>query len=221
MIIQDSQFGDNGELGWGWSSFKKVGSAFKSIGTGAYNVAKMPAAMARRVATATAGVLCDKNGNPRGNDATSRNYCRAVKLKQQATLTKYLPAAAALASKGAQAQKIAAASGVQVTKPKWFGDFGKTHRAALSPFQACVKFQMDEMGATHSDAAYACQDELKGADPDMNLLASLAGADPDELSYALAGVTPVDIGAVAPADLALFGPSALAVGVGLWMLFRG
>jgi hypothetical protein len=174
MMIQGNEFGD---LGWGWKSLTKV---VKKAGKGVYNVAKMPAAMARRVAASSASVLCDKQGNPRGSDATSRNFCRAVKLKQTATLKKYLPAAAKLASRTAQARKIASASGLKVKVPGFKGD-----------------------------------------EPDVNLLADLAGADMNDLSFALAGVTPIDIGAVAPADVALFAPSLAAVGVGLWLLYRG
>ena len=96
------EFGDMGDLGWGW---KSVTGAIKKVSKGAYNVAKMPAAMAKRVANATAGVLCDKDGNPRGTDSTSKSFCQAVKFKQTATLTKYLPAAAAAASKAQAAQK--------------------------------------------------------------------------------------------------------------------
>jgi hypothetical protein len=184
MMIQGSEFGDFGDLGFGWKSvtsgFRKVGKVAYGAGKGFYSIAKMPAAMARRVATATSGVLCDKSGNPRSGDATSRNFCRAVKLKQQATLRKYLPAAAALASRGAQAKKIAAAAGVKVQKPGW----------------------------------------LRGSS-DVNLLASLDGADMNDLAYALSGVTPIDIGVVAPADAALFAPSLIAVAAGLWMLYKG
>lgn len=185
MMIQGSEFGDFGDLGWGWRNigrgFKKVGKVAAGAGKGFYNIAKMPAAMARRVANASAGVLCDKSGNPRGRDATSQNFCRAVKFKQQATLRKYLPGAAALASK-----------------------VSKTKR------------QVDLVQAAMRGKS------LKGAvEPDVNLLANLDGANMDDLSFALAGVTPIDIGAAAPADAMLFAPSVLAVAAGLWMLYKG
>lgn len=184
MMIQGSEFGDFGDLGWGWKSvtsgFRKVGKVAYGAGKGFYSIAKMPAAMARRVANATSGVLCDKSGNPRSGDATSRNFCRAVKLKQQATLRKYLPGAAALASKVAKTKK-----------------------------------QVDLVQRAMAGKP------LKGAEPDVNLLASLGDADMNDLAYALSGVTPIDIGAVAPADAALFAPSLIAVAAGLWMLYKG
>jgi hypothetical protein len=95
MIISNNQIGD---LGWGWRS---VGRGFKKFGAGAYNIAKMPAAMAVRVANSTTSVLCDKSGNPRAGDSMSVNYCRAVRMKNEATLRRYLPAAATMASKAA------------------------------------------------------------------------------------------------------------------------
>ena len=63
-----------GDLGWGWKSITNVA---KKVGSGAVSVAKMPVGVARRVAAASASVLCDKDGNPRNTDATSVNYCKA------------------------------------------------------------------------------------------------------------------------------------------------
>jgi hypothetical protein len=224
MIIQGNQFGDI-DLGWGW---KSIASKAKSVGKGAYNVAKMPAAMARRVASATAGVLCDKDGNPRGSDSTSVNYCRAVKLKQTATLTKYLPAAAAAASKAQAVRKAALQTPTNTAgfgspcdpsgraMKLWRGSDGKVTWAFASPKDIRARKACD---VPASAAEYA---EGRGfGDPDMNLLASLAGADANDLAYALAGVTPVDIGAVNTNDVMLFGPALAAMGAGLWMLFRG
>lgn len=178
-------FGDFGDLGWGWKSVKgfakKVGGGVVKIGKGSYNLAKLPAAAARRVANASSSILCDKSGNPRGSDATSRNFCRAVKFRQQASLKRYLPGAAAMASKIAQTKK------------------------RVDLVQQALRAQ-----------------PLRGAEPDVNLLASLAGADMDELSFALAEVTPGDMGAVLTKENAyLFAPSLLAVGAGLWMLYKG
>ena len=244
MIIQGNQFGDNGELGWG---LKSIGRGIKKVGKGAYNVAKMPAAMAKRVAAASAGVLCDKDGNPRDpNSSTSVNFCRGVKLKQQATLTKYLPAAAAAASKvqavrqqiatpAAPAKTIPAptvataeaeyidefsgfgdgCAGTRATKV-WRNDDGSLSWAFNT---AAARAARANCGITESAQEYAASRDL--GSPDMNLLASLAGADMNDLSFALAGITPVDInGSVTKEDVAMFAPSAVAVGLGLWLLFK-
>jgi hypothetical protein len=93
-------------------------------------------------------------------------------------------------------------------------------------FKSCVKMQMDDMGASRSDAEFACQDELAGADDladtDVNLLASLYGANPDELAYALSGVDPGEIGAaLTKTDMFALAPAAVAVVAGFWMLLRG
>lgn len=56
---------------------------------------------------------------------------------------------------------------------------------------------------------------------DVNLLASLNGADPGDLAFALAGVTPGDLGAVPTRDLMAAAPFAIAVAAGVWMLVRG
>lgn len=176
--------GDFGDLGWGWKSVKgfakKVGKGVVKVGKGSYNLAKLPVSAARRVANASSSILCDKQGNPRGSDATSRNFCRAVKLKQQASLKKYLPGAAALASKVAQTKK----------------QTDLVRQALMAK-------------------------PLKGAEPDVNLLADLAGADMEELSFALSEVTPGDMGAVVTKEnLYLFGLPLAAIGVGLYLLKR-
>lgn len=187
-MLTQSEFdglGDFGDLGWGWKSVtkfaKKVGKGIVKVGKGSYNIAKLPVAAARRVANASASILCDKSGNPRGSDATSRNFCRAVKLKQQASLKKYLPGAAALASKAAKAKR------------------------QVDLVQQALQAK-----------------PLKGSEPDVNLLASLDGADMDDLSFALAEVTPSDMGAVLTKEnLYLFGLPLAAVGFGLYLLKRG
>lgn len=171
-----NSFGDDlGDLGWGWKSLKKVGSAVKKVGQAGYSVAKLPAAAARRVASATASVLCDKSGNPQGSDATSKNFCRAVKLKQEASMRKYLPGAAAVASRVSQERRRVAAI-----------------RASANM-----------------------------SDPDTNLLASLAGADMNDLSFALSEVTPSDLnGFLNKENAMLYGPALIAVGLGLYLLRR-
>jgi hypothetical protein len=57
--------------------------------------------------------------------------------------------------------------------------------------------------------------------PDMNLLASLAGADSSELAFALAGVTPVDINGVTTSDVMMFAPAIVAMVAGFWMTLKG
>jgi hypothetical protein len=231
MILGD---GNNlGDLGWG---FKSIVSAAKSVGKGAVSVAKAPAAIGRRVANATAGVLCDKDGNPRGNDATSRNFCRAVKFKQEATLRRYLPQAAAVASRAAQAQKTAQAIHTAAMGGAGLGRFDPTPCSPRSRPLSVIRdvsgtHQWEfntprdramrvRCGVTESAAEWAEGRDL--GDPDMNLLASLAGADINDLSFALAEVTPADMGTVfTPANAYLFGPALLAVGAGLYMAFRG
>lgn len=70
-------------------------------------------------------------------------------------------------------------------------------------------------------AAAVAQQPLKGADPDTNLLASLSGAGTEELSFALAGVDPGEIGAVATSsELLALAPLALVVAAGVFMLTR-
>ena len=60
------------------------------------------------------------------------------------------------------------------------------------------------------------------AEAETNMLSALYGANPDELSYALAGVDPGEIGAaVTTRDAVVIVPIALAVIVGLRALSRG
>lgn len=234
MIISNSQFGD---LGWGWRS---IGRAFKKVASKTYNVAKMPVAMAKRVASASASVLCDQNGNPRSNDSTSVNYCRAVKLKQEASMRKYLPGAASLASKVTAARKVYNQVRAPLPPPppppandEAFAGFG-----AYDPWATTDDNRRYEDSSARGQAARMAyyrkhKDEmsynnvfspvqLDGVDlgADLNLLASLAGADMNELAFALADVTPTDIGGVTTSDAVMFAPALIAVAAGFWMAFK-
>jgi hypothetical protein len=188
--------------------------------------------MAKRVASATAGVLCDKQGNPRGSDSTSVNYCRAVKLKQQASLRRYLPGAAALASRASAVKtayqapvntdgfagggKYSRATPCQRAQRTWRGGDG---RVAWASNSVAARGLRRVCGAPASAAEYASGRGLN--DADTNLLASLDGANMSDLSFALAGVTPVDIQGVTTSDVAMFAPALIAVAAGFWMLTKG
>jgi hypothetical protein len=202
----------------------------KKVGKGAVSVAKMPAGVAKRVAAASASVLCDKDGNPRGTDSTSVNYCRAVKLKRAASLRKYLPGAAAAASRAAALKtayqapmegfagggKYSRATPCQRAQRTWRGGDG---RVAWASESVTARGLRRACGAPATAAEYASSRGLSNAD--TNLLAGLAGADQNELAFALAGVTPVDIQGVTTSDVAMFAPSLIAVAAGLWMLAKG
>ncbi len=65
----------------------------------------------------------------------------------------------------------------------------------------------------------ATQSGLSAAD--IELLASLHGTDPNDLSFALAGVDSGELGAFTTGDALAAAPIAVAVAAGLWMLTRG
>ena len=147
-----------------------------------------------------------------------------MKFKQQATLTKYLPAAAtAAADKAAAAQQAyanmagfrgACDPGSRAMK-LWRGSDGKVTWAFATPKDVKARKACDVPSA----AEYA---EGRGfGNPDMNLLASLAGADSSELAFALAGVTPVDINGVTTSDVMMFAPAIVAMVAGFWMTLKG
>lgn len=154
MMISDSN--EFGELGWGW---KSIGRGLKTVGRAGLKVAAMPAKVALRVASATAGNLC-KGATPTGSDrdsATARTFCRAMKTKDLITTRRLLPEATALAARKAKLEKTAAA--VQAAYGmNGFGD-------------ADLGNDLD----TNLLAA------LHGADPD-SLAFALSGVDPAEIS---------------------------------------
>lgn len=65
----------------------------------------------------------------------------------------------------------------------------------------------------------ATQSGLSAAD--IQLLASLHGADTNDLSFALAGVDSGELGAFTTSEALAAVPIAVAVAAGLWMLTRG
>jgi hypothetical protein len=178
-MISSNELGD---LGFGWKSFKRVGSFAARVGKGAYNVAAVPTRAMLRVANATQGVLCKDGGASSGS--TAQAFCRAAKYKDAATMRRLLPQATALAARAARAKQV----------------------------------------YTQAQAVYRGQPAKPAgmSAADMNLLASMDDAAPDDLAFALAGVDPGEIGAVLTrTDAVVILPGALAVAAGFWMLFRG
>lgn len=253
MLMNDAELG---ELGFGFRSIGrglkkvgkgavKVGKAGFKVGKVGFNVAALPTKAALKVANAVKGSLCSgAAGVATSTTPTGAAFCTAMKLKDSITVRKLLPAAVAEAAEKAQATRAQAqtayASGqaayrdpsdaiVAQLSPaapaQNLQGFGRPPRR--TPFQICVRSQIDEMGASPSDARYLCKDEsneLSGSlsDADTNLLASLYGADPNDLAYALNGVDPDQIGAVVTKqEIPLLAFSTVAAAVGLWMLFRG
>jgi hypothetical protein len=297
MLMNSAELG---ELGFGFKSIGrglkkagkagyKVGKAGFKVGKVGFNVAALPTKAALKVANAVKGSLCSgASGVATSTTPTGAAFCAAMKAKDSISVRKLLPAAVAEAAEKAQATKAQAqavyASGqaaysnpadaivAQVTPAAPAQDlqgFGRPPR--LTPFQICVRSQIDEMGASPSDARYLCKGEsdsldgFRGADAveacvqdrrsigydesmsttrkkcqraygsmsdydggagqlsdaETNLLASLYGADPYDLAYALNGVDPNQIGAVVTKqEIPLLAFSTVAVAAGLWMLFR-
>ena len=230
---------DLGDLGFGWKSFKNLAKR-------AYSVAAIPARAALRVANATNSVLC-KNGVSQGSDSTTKSFCHAMKVKDGASVRKYLPQAAAIAGQAARAKQLTeqAEKARQLTaqiqaayqaKPM-AGAFG-----AYDPFAVDTddngRFYYVDRSAAGQAARMAYYRKHRGqmsystvfaptglnglSAADTNLLASLAGADPNDLAFALAGVDPGDIGAtMTRGDMVVLLPSTVAVLAGFWMLLRG
>lgn len=75
----------------------------------------------------------------------------------------------------------------------------------------------------YAQARATAAQPLKGfeAAGDVDLLASLHGADSTDLAFALAGVEPGELGAFDTKELLAVTPVAIAVATGLWMLTRG
>ena len=173
MMISDSN--EFGELGWGW---KSIGRGLKSVGRAGLKVAAMPAKVALRVASATAGNLC-KGSTPTGSDrdsTTARTFCRAMKTKDLITTRRLLPEATALAARKAKLEKTAAA--VQAAYGmNGFGDsFGQGNNLDTNLLAA-----------------------LHGADPD-SLAFALAGVDPAEIGGSF---TATDLYALGPLLIAV------------------
>lgn len=210
MLINDTNemmgFGDN-ELGWGW---KSIGSAFKKAAKATYKVASIPVSLANKVATATSKVLCS-GGGVKGDSKDARTaqaFCKAVKIRDTVTSRRLLTQATQIAAQKARASKIAAVA--------------KTAAYYLPPPPPPAP---PPTPPADDDTSYPIDGVFLGAelgDNEANLLAPLAGADPEALSFALSQVQPGEIGAIMTgADIALFAPVTIAVLAGLWMLTKG
>jgi hypothetical protein len=192
--------------------------------------------MARKISGAAQRAVCAMPGSavaaiggPQAINVVG-SFCRALNAGDDATVRATLPTVVVLASRTAQdvaGQAMNPVPNEGFGCPSCFGDErsryytrGKKGKRE-TPFQGCVKFQMESLGAQRSDAEYACQGALQGLDNDeIGMLAALADADFEGLSFGLAGVGADDISAAADAVqvpiLALV-PAVAAVLAGLWM----
>jgi len=219
MLMNEAELG---ELGWG---FRSIGRGLKKAGKGAYKVGKLaakssykvgkvgykvaalPAKAALKVANAAQKALCAGGGvaaTAAGGPAGAA-FCAAMRAKDGIRVRQLLPAAVtAAAAQAAQTQQV----------------YSSVKTAYQNPEDAIVASIAPAESGTAG--AYDASELWGLSDADVNLLASLDGADSDELAFALAGVDPGEIGAVmTKADLVTLAPMTLAVAVGFWMLFRG
>jgi len=218
-----------GDLGFGW---KSIGRGLKKAAKATYKVSAMPAKLAMKAANATASSLCRGSG-PTGSDRdakTASSFCKAMKAKDYVAARKFLPDATAYAAKKAKLEKtVAAVQAANASKQGSDEDevsgFGAARHNPVkqAAYRQCIMRMMADGAVPYSDAKDMCSSELEGLnDSDVNLLAALDGANPDDLAFALAGVDPAEIGSFAGADLMyLAAPAAVAVVAGVWILLRG
>lgn len=212
--------GDFGDLGWGWRS---IGRGIKKVGKATYKVGALSTKAAMKVANATASSLCKKGGSTSG---TSSAFCKAMAAKNYVAARQYLPDAVSYASKKAKLEKeVAAVQAARAGGDEGVSGFGAARHNPVkqAAYRQCIMRMMADGAVPYSDAKDMCSSELEGLnDSDVNLLAALDGANPDDLAFALAGVDPAEIGSFAGADLMyLAAPAAVAVVAGVWILLRG
>ena len=202
--------------------------------------AAVPEAMelttARKISIAAQRMVCQMSapaiaaiGGPAAVNVAG-TFCRALRSGDEATVRATLPTVVEIAA----AASASLATRSLDTRLRAYGalpneGFGAARRGGkkarkTTPFQSCVKFQMDEMGASRSDAEYACQGVLQGVNgDDIGMLAAFSGADPEGLSFGLAEVRPEDLRAAENAEkisTCSLLPMAFLVGAGFWMMTR-
>jgi hypothetical protein len=202
--------------------------------------ATMEERTAKRIASAAQRMVCGMSapalnaiGGLNAINA-ARTLCQAVAAGDEATVRAALPAVVQIA---ARASNAFAVRSMQMGMRKegglpneGFGDAmlgalrGRKARRPLSAFDTCVRFQMNELEASRSDAEYACQDELRGMNLDeIGALAAFDGADFGGLSFALAGVTPDDLAASSDAaniSMIMLGSTALIAALGFYLALK-
>jgi hypothetical protein len=142
---------------------------------GATDDALAPATMeettARRIASAAQRMVCMMSAPALaaigGLEAVNAagTLCRAVAAGDEAAVRMVLPVVVQIAARASN--EMAARTmpiGVRQSGYQPNDGFGAAHsKSKQDAFRACVKFQINELDASPSDARYACQDELQGA----------------------------------------------------------
>jgi hypothetical protein len=207
----------------------------------AADVALAPATMtenvARRIAGAAQRMVCGMSAPALaaigGLEAinVAGTLCRAITVGDETAVRAVLPSVVQIAARAAN--DMAARTlpiGIRASGGLPNDGFGAARRAkkgrrAATPFDTCVRFQMNEFGAGRSDAEYACQDYARGlSGSEIGMLAALDGADLEGLAFGLAGVGSDDLAAASAAasmPVLALAPAGIAVLAGLWMAFRG
>jgi hypothetical protein len=136
----------------------------------------MDTSMARKVAHAAQRMVCQMSAPAiaaiGGLEAVNAagTFCRALAAGDEVAVRMTLPAVVQIAARQS-AGLTARALNIGMRPYGMARDgFGSHTAAQRANFKACVKLQMDEMGADRSDASYACQDELQGFGGELGAL---------------------------------------------------
>jgi hypothetical protein len=206
-------------------------SGFAGVAEEAVAPASMTETTAKRIASAAQRMVCGMSapalnaiGGLEAINAAG-TLCRAAAVGDEAAVRAVLPSVVQIAARASTDFASRATSmGIRNEGGLPNDGFGAASASKKAAYRACVKFQIDELEASPSDARYECQGELQGVDAsEIGMLAAFDGADPEGLAYGLAGVTPDDLAAVSTAQsvslLALL-PMSAVVAAGLWLAFR-